>query len=408
MNPIKTMPGSELIGAEERKEINDVLETGILFRYNHDEQRKGHWKAKTFEQELAKFTGAEYALMCSSGTTAVALCMAACGVGMGDEVLVPPFTYIATIEGVLLGGALPKFVDIDETLCLSPEAIRAAITPKTKAVIVVHMCGAMAQIDQILQICEEHNLILIEDAAQALGASFKGKMLGTFGKVGAYSFDFFKIITAGEGGAIVTNDKQMYLNADMFSDHGHDHIGDNRGMEGHPVLGTNFRTSELHAAVAVAQLRKIDYILAQQRKHKKKLKETLSRFPEITFRHLPDPEGDSATFLSFFLPDEETARRVVKAFAENGIGGIQYWYDNHFHYIRNWEHLRGMKTLFTIPAQTMECPQDYATVQLPASDAIMQRLISMVVRVTWTEEELNALCAKLTDVLSSVLNKQPA
>jgi 8-amino-3,8-dideoxy-alpha-D-manno-octulosonate transaminase len=112
--------------------------------------------------------------------------------------------------------------------------------------------------------------------------------------------------------------------------------------------------------------------------------------------------------LSFFLPDEETARRVVKAFAENGIGGIQYWYDNHFHYIRNWEHLRGMNTLFTIPAQTMECPQDYATVQFPATDAIMQRLISMVVRITWTEEELNALCNKLTDVLSGVLTKQTA
>ncbi|MCS6968930.1 MAG: DegT/DnrJ/EryC1/StrS family aminotransferase [Cytophagales bacterium] len=400
------MPGAELIGAEERKEINDVLETGILFRYNHEQQRKGHWKAKTFEEELAKFTGARYALMCSSGTTAVALCMAACGIGYGDEVIVPPFTYIATIEGVLLAGALPKFVDIDETLCLNPEALQAAITPRTKAVVLVHMCGAMAQVDKIAQICQRHNLILIEDTAQALGASFKGKMLGTFGKMGAFSFDFFKIITAGEGGAIITDDQQLYLNAEMFSDHGHDHIGDNRGMEGHPVLGTNFRISELHAAVGLAQLRKIDYILTQQRKHKKKLKETLAQFPEITFRYLPDPEGDSATFLSFFLPNEEIARRTVKALAENGVSGVQYWYDNHFHYIRNWEHLRGMKTLFKIPAQVLPCPQDYATVAFPASDAIMQRLTSLLIRVTWTEEELEALCQKITKALSKVLAKQ--
>jgi 8-amino-3,8-dideoxy-alpha-D-manno-octulosonate transaminase len=402
------MPGSELIGAEERKEINDVLETGILFRYNHDEQRQGHWKAKTFEQELSSFTGAKHALMCSSGTTAVSLCMAACGIGLGDEVIVPPFTYIATIEGALLGGATPVFAEIDETLCLSPEGIRAAVSPRTKAVVLVHMCGAMAKIDEIVALCEELNLILIEDSAQALGASFKGKSLGTFGKVGAYSFDFFKIITAGEGGAMVTNDTQAYLDADMFHDHGHDHIGSNRGMEQHPVLGTNYRASELHAAVAVAQLRKINYILAQQKKHKKKLKETLAAFPEITFRLLPDPEGDSATFLSFFLPDEATTRAVVKALAENGIGGIQYWYDNNFHYIKNWEHLRGLKSLVKLPIHEASKPQDYATAQFPVTDAIMQRLISMVIRITWTEEELEALCTKLTEVLGSVLKAKVA
>ncbi|TAF66628.1 MAG: DegT/DnrJ/EryC1/StrS family aminotransferase [Cytophagales bacterium] len=395
------MPGSELIGQEERKEINDVLESGILFRYNHEDLRNNHWKAREFEEELKKFTKAPYALMCSSGTTAVAICMAACGVGLDDEVIVPPFTYIATIEGVFLGGAKPVFADIDETLCLSPTAIEKAITPKTKAVMLVHMCGAMAKLDEIIAICQKHNLILIEDTAQALGASYKGKMLGTFGKMGSYSLDFFKIITAGEGGAVVTNDEQMYLNADMFHDHGHDHIGNNRGAEKHPVLGTNYRASELHAAIAVAQIRKIDHILQQQRKHKKKIKERLAKFSQITFRHLPDPEGDSATFLSFFLPDEATARKTTKALAEAKIGGIQYWYDNNFHYIRNWEHLRGMKSLFKIPAME-QAPQDYATIQFPASDAIMQRLISMVIRITWTDEEVEALCQKLETVFKGV------
>ncbi|MCU0449539.1 MAG: aminotransferase class I/II-fold pyridoxal phosphate-dependent enzyme, partial [Bernardetiaceae bacterium] len=231
------MPGSELIGAEERKEINDVLETGILFRYNHDEPRKGIWKARSFEQELCQFTGAKHALLCSSGTTAVSLCMAASGVGLGDEVIVPTFTYIATIEGVMLGGAIPVFADVDETLCLSAASIRAALTPRTRAVVLVHMCGAMAQIDEIVALCQEKNLVLIEDTAQALGASFKGKSLGLFGQIGSYSLDFFKIITAGEGGAVVTNDDQLALNAEMFHDHGHDHIGNNRGMERHPVLG---------------------------------------------------------------------------------------------------------------------------------------------------------------------------
>ncbi|MDW8345358.1 MAG: DegT/DnrJ/EryC1/StrS family aminotransferase [Bacteroidia bacterium] len=398
------MPGSELIGAEELKEVQDVLETGILFRYNHENLRKGHWKAKSFEQELARFTGAKYAHMCSSGTTAVVLAMAACGIGMGDEVIVPPFTYIATIEGVLLGGAIPVFAEIDESLCLSPEGIKKVITPKTKAVLLVHMCGAMARIDEIVQICQEHNLILIEDTAQALGASFKGKMLGTFGKIGCYSFDFFKIITAGEGGAIVTDDEQLYKNADMFSDHGHDHIGTNRGMENHPILGTNFRISELHAAIALAQIRKIDYILQQQRKHKQILKQTLAQFPQITFRYLPDEEGDSATFLSFFLPDEETAHRTVTAFAQKGIDGVQYWWTNNYHYIRNWEHLRQLKTLIPLAVQQYQPNNYYDTLKFPQSDAIISRLISMVVKVSWTEEELEQRCRKITQALQEVFS----
>ena len=399
------MPGSELFGQEERKEVLDVLETGILFRYNHDQQRKGIWKAREFEAALAQFTNAKYAHAVSSGSTAVSTMMAACGIGTGDEVIVPAFTYIATVEAALFNGALPVFAEIDDTLCLSPEGIRAAITPKTKAVLLVHMCGAMAKIDQIVQICKEHNLVLLEDTAQALGASFKGQMLGTFGKMGSYSFDFFKIITAGEGGAVITNDHQTYLNADMYADHGHDHVGDNRGMEKHPALGFNYRISELHAAVGLAQIRKIDGILERQRANKKKLKEALAKFPEIKFRFLPDPQGDSATFLSFFLPDPTACQMFVKACSENAITGIQYWYINNYHYLRNWEHLREMKTLAKLPIEILGSRQDYRNIQLPQTEALMQRLISMVVKVTWTDQELNELISKLDGIFQNIFQK---
>ena len=167
------MPGTELFGAEERKEVNDVLETGILFRYNHEAQRKNIWKAREFEAEVKKVTGAKYAHAVSSGSTAVSCALAASGIGAGDEVIVPPFTYIATIEAVLFCGALPVFAEIDETLCLSPEGIQAAITPRTKAVLLVHMCGGMARMDEIMALCREHNLILVEDAGQAFCASYK-------------------------------------------------------------------------------------------------------------------------------------------------------------------------------------------------------------------------------------------
>ncbi len=128
------MAGTEFYGAEERKEINDVLETGIFFRFNHDAQRNNIWKAKEFEAEVAKLTGAKYAHAVSSGSTAVSCALAAAGVGAGDEVIVPPFTYIASVEAVIFAGALPVFAEIDETLCLSAEGIKKAITPKTKAV----------------------------------------------------------------------------------------------------------------------------------------------------------------------------------------------------------------------------------------------------------------------------------
>lgn len=397
------MPGTELFGAEEKKEVMDVLETGIMFRYNHDHLRNNHWKALEFEKEIARFTGAKFAHTVSSGSTAVATAMAAAGIGAGDEVIVPPFTYIATVEGALLGGALPIFAEVDETLCLSPEGIRAAITPKTKAVVLVHMCGGMAKIEPILEICREHNLLLIEDTAQALGGSYKGKALGTFGTLGCFSFDFFKIITAGEGGAVITDDPTLYDYCHQYADHGHDHIGDNRGAEKHPILGFNYRISELHAAVGLAQIRKIEYILERQRANKKFLSDAISSLTGVSMRHYPDPAGDSATFLSFFLPEAHVAEKVAAEMVKNGLGGVQYWFNNNYHYLKNWEHLKEMKTIARIPIELLGAPQDYKTLVLPTSDHIIGRLISMVVRVTWTQDELEQTAEKLVTSIRNVI-----
>ena len=192
------MPGTELFGAEERKEIEDVLSTGVLFRYNHDALRNNHWKAKDFEAEVKKITNAKFAHAVSSGSTAVATALAASGIGAGDEVIVPPFTFMATVEAVLFIGALPVFAEIDETLCLSAEGIKKVITPKTKAVCLVHMCGGMADMDSILKVINDHKLILVEDAGQSFSSSYKGTYTGLFGKAGCYSFDFFKIATAAK------------------------------------------------------------------------------------------------------------------------------------------------------------------------------------------------------------------
>lgn len=389
------MPGFEFFGEEERQEVQDVLDSGILFRYGFDQARNGHWKARSFEAELAGRLGTEYCHLCSSGTAALSIALAACGIGAGDEVIIPPFTFVATFESLLNAGVVPVFAEIDETLCLNPEGLEKALTPRTRGVMPVHMCGAMAQIDAIADFCRRNGLILIEDACQSLGASFNGKPLGAFGQAGCFSFDFVKTITCGEGGAIVTDDQQIYNRAHAFSDHGHDHIGSDRGLEQHPILGANYRISELNAAVGLAQLRKLDRILTRQRDHKAALKETLQTFPQIRFRRLPDPQGDSATFLSFFLPRADEAQRLAEHMGKAGIDGVFYWYANNWHYFKNWQHLKLMQVAARLPAQLASNLPDYSKVSCPQSDEVISRTISMLIKLSWTPEELRERCGKL-------------
>ena len=388
------MPGTELFGAEERKEVSDVLETGMLFRYNHDQQRKGIWKAKEFEAEVCKITGAKFAHAVSNGTAAISIALASAGVGAGDEVIVPPFTFIATIEAVLFLGAVPVFAEIDETLCLSAFGIRKAATEKTKAVCLVHMCGGTADMDSIMPVLEELKLILVEDAGQSFASSYKGTATGLFGIAGSYSFDFFKIATAGEGGVLVTNNEKIYHIAETYSDHGHSHLGNNRGMEQHPILGFNFRISELHAAVGLAQTRKVPQILEINRKYKNLLIDNLSKESSIGFAKIVDKEGDSATFLNLFLPDANTAKTVVSILTEEGVGGFNYWFTNMYHFINQWEHVKELKTASKLHVELSE-HQDYLNLDLPKSQEVIGRLISFVIKCTWTEEEVANLARKI-------------
>jgi 8-amino-3,8-dideoxy-alpha-D-manno-octulosonate transaminase len=397
------MPGTELFGAEERKEISDVLETGILFRYNHDAQRNNIWKAKDFEAEVCKITNAKHALAVSSGSAGIMAALAAAGIGTGDEVIVPPFTYVATIEAVLFLGALPVFAEIDETLCISAEGLQKAITPKTKAVCLVHMCGGMADMDALMPVIKKHNLILVEDAGQAFAASYKGTFTGLFGVAGSYSFDFFKIATAGEGGVLVTNDTKTYHLADNYCDHGHDHIGNNRGMEQHPIIGFNFRISELHAAVGVAQTRKVPSIKEKNLHNKKFLETLLGKTEGISFAKLADPSGDSATFLNLMLPNTDAAKRVVDEFNKAGVTGFNYWFTNMYHFINQWDHIKDLKTASKLGVQYIGATQDYKKMELKKSQEVVGRLISFGIRCTWTEQQMTDLGNKINECVKKAL-----
>lgn len=398
------MPGFELFGEEERKEVQDVLDSGILMRYGFDGMRNGHWKAKELEKAITETFGVKHAQLTSSGTTALSTAMAVMGIGAGDEVIMPTFTFVASFEAIIAAGATPVLVDIDETLCLDPKAVERAITPKTKMVMPVHMCGSMAQMDELQAICKSNNLLLLEDACQAIGGSFKGQKLGTIGHAGTFSFDFVKTITCGEGGAVLTNDEQLYTNADHYSDHGHDHVGNDRGAESHPFLGYNFRISELHAAVGLGQIKKLDQILALQRKNNAIIKAALEGIEGVTFRRIPDPDGDNASFLSFFLPSEDLARKAHAALLANGLGGNFYWYDNNWHYIKKWDHLKNTTSLFPLNPGLVEAVKAFDFNQFGQSDAIMGRTISSLINLNWTEEQAQQRAEAMAKTIKKVLS----
>ncbi len=397
------MPGYELFGAAERKEVNDVLETGILMRYGFDGARQGIWKAKELEAEICKTFGTAHTQLLSSGTAALTTAMAALGIGAGDEVIMPTFTFVASFEAVLSVGAIPVPVDIDETLTLNPAAVAAAITPRTKAVMPVHMCGSMAQLDELKAICTANNIFLLEDACQAIGGTYKGKHLGTIGDAGTFSFDFVKIITCAEGGAVMTNNKETYAKADQYTDHGHDHMGKDRGADLHPYLGYNFRISELHAAVGLAQVRRLDEFLTLQKKNHSIIYNALKQVEGVTFRVIPDPSGDTGSFVSFFLPTEEMTRDAVAAFAAEGIGGNFYWYDNNWHYIRKWQHLQSGSWMNRFYDEQKKQVLHYANQAFPVSDAIMSRCISSSISLVWTEEQAQERGTKMADVLKKII-----
>jgi 8-amino-3,8-dideoxy-alpha-D-manno-octulosonate transaminase len=401
------MPGYEFFGAEERNEVNEVLQTGILMRYGFDGPRKGNWKAKELEAAICQTFGPAHTQLVSSGTAALSTAMAALGIGYGDEIILPSFTFVASFEAVLSVGAVPVLVDVDDTLTLNPQAVRNAITPKTKCVMPVHMCGSMADMEALQQICKEHNLLLLEDACQSIGARYKGKYLGTIGDAGTFSFDFVKTITCAEGGAVMTNREDIYIASDGYSDHGHDHKGADRGADLHPFIGYNFRISELHAAVGLAQIRKLTEFLDIQKRNHGLLKSILQQVPEISFRRIPDPEGDSCTFLSWFLPTEAIARGVVTELkAQQALAGNFYWFDNNWHYIRKWDHLKQSITLNALHPELKAAVLHHAGKDFSASDAILGRCISTAINLLLTEEQVREKGEKIASIIKQVLARQ--
>ncbi len=394
------MPGFEIFGEEEKKEIMDVLDTGVLFRYEFGAQRKGVHKVLEFERQFAAYCGTSYGQAVTSGTAALKVALAALGVGPGDEVITQGFTFVATWEAILDVGAIPVFTEVDTTLNMDPADLEKKITDKTRCIIPVHMLGGQARIREIVAIAGKHGIPVLEDTAQAAGGRIDGQHLGTFGECGTFSFDAVKTMTTGEGGMIITANEELWRTMSEYQDHGHDHVVNPgaRGGEGRRFIGFNYRMMELQGAIGIAQLAKLDSMIAAQKKTKVALQEAASAIPGVSFREFVDEKGDSATFFCFFLESREQCRRVNKVLVDNKAGAINFG-ENTWHFYPRWEHLLAGATVakngwpFFEPGGKRRVIYDPEF--LPVSAELIGRTLVYQIPVKMTEERLTEVRAAL-------------
>lgn len=375
-------PGMQLIGEEEKREVLEVLESGYLFRYGSESDPRFKAKVWSLERRVAELSAVPYAVAVNSGTTALLVALSGLGIGPGDEVIVPGYTFIASMSSVVYARAVPVLAEVDESLNLDPSDVEARITPRTKAILAVHMLGSPARLDELKTVADRHGLLLIEDAAQAFGASYHGKPVGSIGNAGTFSFNIFKTITAGDGGMVVTGDEAIYERCFAMHDQGHRPLRKGIEVGRRPMLGLDFRMTELTAAVLLAQLRKLPLILDSLRANKRQLKARLAEVPGLTFRDLPDPSGELATVLTVFLPSEEMARRIA---ADLGTKVVA---DSGWHVYSNMEQILEQRTV-TPEGCPFRCPiyegrggsMRYSKGMLPRTDALLARAINIGIGV---------------------------
>jgi dTDP-4-amino-4,6-dideoxygalactose transaminase len=369
-------PGLDLIGDEEIAEVTDVLRTHHLSRFGRDDDPTFGAKVRHVEEEVARLAGVSYALATNSGSSSLWLAMIGLGIGPGDEVIVPGFTYVASISSIVYARAVPVLAEIDRTFDLDPADVEAKVTPRTRAIIAVHMLGNPARIAELRDVADRHGIALIEDAAQAFGATYRGRMVGGLGTIGAYSFNEYKTITCGDGGMLVTDDEALYRRCFAMHDQGHSphRLGIEVGQR--PFLGMNFRMTELEGAVLVAQLRRLDTIRARLRANRDTVAGMIGGLPGLEFREHADPDGDLATHLVVSFPTAEVAGRITA-----GLGSIPLA-DSGWHVYNHMEHLLERRT-----ATGRGCPFDctcrgdggpgYRAGMLPATDALLARSMSI-------------------------------
>lgn len=359
-------PGAYWIGEEERREIEEVAVSKYWFRYGSMDDPAFKHKVFDLEQEVCNNFKCDHALATTSGTASLYVSLLALGIKPGDEVIVPAYTFVATYTSVIFAGGTPVLTDIDESLTIDPEEIKKKITTKTKAILPVHMLGNPCNMEAIMDIANKAGIPVLEDSCQAFGATFRGKHVGTIGKIGAYSLNFFKTITSGDGGIVVTDDKDLYERAFGFHDQGH--LPNRTGVEvgNRLILGLNFRMNELTGAGGLAQFRKLPRLLDTLRHLKKSLKMKLQDIPGLKFRTLNDTDGECGTLLTVLFDSQEKTKAVGDIL---GTGPIAR---SGWHVYSNMEH---------VDAWLAQAGQPHGLGAYPRTDDLLRRAMNISVGV---------------------------
>jgi dTDP-4-amino-4,6-dideoxygalactose transaminase len=364
-------PGSFLVGEEERRHVAEVMETGYLSRYGSESDPRFKHKVVTLERLFAERSGVRHALAVNGGTGAIMASLVALGVGPGVEVLVPGYTFVASISAVLAVGGIPVLAEIDESLTMDPADLEGKITGRTRVIMPVHMLGNPSDMESIMAIARRHKLLVLEDCCQALGAAYRGKAIGTVGDIGAFSLNINKTITSGDGGIVITDDTGLYERAFAFHDQGHKPLRMGLEIGKRSILGLNLRMNELSGAFALGQLEKLDRILAMLKDRKAKLKNALleAKIPGMRFRTITDP-GECATLLVVIFDDARKAARVAKELGSKTVAESGWHVYNHMEQILAVVDERGKKR--------------YRSHMLPRTDNILARSIVLSVGVVDT------------------------
>tara|TARA_B100001093_G_C26790383_1_gene998700 strand:+ start:604 stop:1764 length:1161 start_codon:yes stop_codon:yes gene_type:complete len=339
------MPGFELINDKEYLECKQVLKKSkTFFRMGFDKLRHKIFKVIEFEKKFNNYFGVKYSLGVTSGTAALRVGIASLNLKPGDEIITQAFTFVATVEAIVESKCKPVCANIDETLNMDPKDLEKKINKKTKAVIVVHMLGVPAKMDEIKKICKKYKLILIEDTAWGCGGKYKNKFLGTLGDIGTFSFDHAKAITTGEGGMVVFREKENYLRGKAWHDHGHENNPNfPRWEDTRKSSGFNFRMNELQGAIGIAQLRKLNFIIKCQRKNYHLIWKSLKNLKGVTERRYSKQSYISADALIVLVKNKKLAIRCRKFLLKFGISTKILPEAYSWHFAGLWSHIKEMR-----------------------------------------------------------------
>ena len=388
------MPGFELVGKEERKAVNNLFDDGgVLFAHGFDNMRSGRYHVREFEKQFANYLGVKYAQAVSSGTAALKVALVALGVKRGDEVITQSFTFVAVAEAIVDVGAKPVFVNIDETLNMDPNELEAAITDRTAAIIPVHMLGVSVEQDKIHKIAKKYKLPVLDDACESLGAEWGNEKLGAQADIATWSFDGGKTITAGEGGMITTNNKELYLLAKEYHDHGHmNNPNFPRGRDTHKIHGFNYRMTETQAVIAKVQLGKLEYIVKKNKQNYSILESEIASLKGVRLRKIPDKSKSLCDTLIIQLDNKEMANKLVNIMKDKGFGTKNVPDAIQWHFAKYWDHM----------LHGIELSKNELEDSLKKSSKILECCVAFPIMVKTLESEMHLQSKIIKEIIESL------